>query len=60
MLLGEEQGAARQPFPAIRGSRGGRHAGAPVRVIRGERVADRERGVVADHGEPFVGRFVSA
>ena len=61
-----------QPVVERRGDeqrrRGRRHRGAgdlgerdaldPVRVIRGQRVADREAGVVADHGEPLVAERV--
>jgi hypothetical protein len=38
----------------VRAHLGQGHAVDPVRVIRGQRVADREPGVVADHGEPPV------
>jgi hypothetical protein len=43
----------RESPPGARGPRGG-HALDPVRVVRGQRVADEVSGVVADHGEPLV------
>ncbi len=54
---GEEQGrGGRRPRGS--GNLGEGHALDPLRVIRGERVADREAGVVADHGEPLVAERV--
>ena len=54
---GDEQGrrGSRHRGP---GDLGEDHAVDPVRVIRGQRVADRESGVVADHGEPLVAERV--